>query len=113
MTGITYRPAIFADLGASFVDNFGNVDVVPVIDGQQKTAVRGILRQFREADLADPFGQSVEGVTHKLSLDASASSLDGMQSDRDSVIINEVAYAIRSFEDDGRAMLRLLLTGEI
>lgn len=112
MTSIIDRPALFAAMGPAFTSAFGNVDVTLVIDGvAQASAIRGILRQVREIDLLPEGGGSVEGVTHTLALDAVAAA--GLQSDRDSAIINSVTYAVRSVADDGRAMVTLLLTGDI
>lgn len=112
MTSISDRPALFAAMGPAFTSVFGNVDVTLIIEGvAQATPVRGILRQIREIDLMGEGGVSIEGVTHTLSLDAVATA--GLQSDRDSLIINSVTYEVRSLADDGRAMVTLLLTGDI
>lgn len=99
-------------MGPAFTSVFGNVDVTLIVDGETASAsIRGILRQLREIDLMAEGGASVEGVTHTLALDAVAAA--NLQSDRDSVIINSVTYAVRSLADDGRAMVTLLLTGDI
>lgn len=111
MTSITARPPLFASLGPAFTAAFGNADVTLTIDGVAQTAVRGILRQVREIDLATEGLAQIEGVTHQLNLDAAASA--AVESDRDTAEIGGVTYAIRAVADDGRAMLTLLLQGDI
>ena len=55
--------------------------------------------------------QDVEAITHVLSV--SASGLETLESERDSVTINGEAYLIANHTDDGRAMIKLHLKGEI
>lgn len=112
MTSIIDRPGLFAAMAPAFTSAFGNVDVTLTIDGEvQAATVRGILRQVRGTDLMPEGGAVIEGVTHSLSLDAVASA--GLRSDRDSIAIGGTSYAVRGLTDDGRAMVTLLLTGEI
>ncbi|SOC38988.1 hypothetical protein SAMN05892877_105364 [Rhizobium subbaraonis] len=119
---INARPALFAHMGAAFDDAFGNVDAAFTIDGVQRPAVRAILRKWREIDLVDDLGQGVEGTTHLLSV--AAGKVSGLESQRDSVIIHELdrngvrtgvnaAFEIRDHSDDGRAMARIHLSGDI
>lgn len=107
------RPAIFAGMGEAFAGTFGNVDCRFTIDGAvQPEPVRGILRQKRELELADEFGrQDVEAITHVLSVPASG--LEELEGERDSVTIDGTAYGIRNVTDDGRAMLKIWLRGDI
>lgn len=107
------RPAIFAGMGDAFAGTFGNVDCRFTIGGVQRSdSVRGILRQKRELELGDAFGrQDVEAVTHVLSVPATG--LDDLESERDTVIIDRTTYGIRNLTDDGRAMLKLWLKGDI
>ena len=105
------RPAVFSGMAGAFTTTLGNVDVTPVVDGVDQAAVRGILRQRREIDLVEEAGAMVEGVTHVLSLAADAAEL--LVTDRDSVRIEATTYLVRSRSDDGRAMARLFLKGDI
>ncbi|AJY47045.1 head-tail joining protein [Martelella endophytica] len=107
------RPAIFAAMGDAFAGTFGNVDCRFTIDGVALSdPVRGILRQKRELELADEFGrQDVEAVTHVLSVPATG--LEELESERDTVNIDGTFYGIRNLSDDGRAMLKLWLKGDI
>lgn len=119
---IDTRPALFARMGAVFDRAFGNVDAVFTIAGVAGPAVRAILRKWREIDLAEDLGQAVEGTTHLLSV--SADKVAGIASQRDSVTIHELdrngvrtgvsaMFEIRDHSDDGRAMVRLHLSGDI
>lgn len=98
-------------MAGDFTSAFGNVDVTPVVDGVEQTPVRGILRQAREMDLMDEVGPAIEGVTHRLSIAAEAAA--GLKTGRDSVLIVGTSYDIRARSDDGRAMARLYLKGDI
>lgn len=119
---INARPALFARMGTAFDAAFGNVDAAFTIDGVARPAVRAILRQWREIDLAEDLGQAVEGTTHLLSL--AADKVAGLESQRDSVTIHELdrngvrtgvtaTFEIRDRSDDGRAMVRIHLSGDI
>lgn len=119
---IDARPALFRRMGAAFEKAFGNVDAVFTIAGVDRPPVRAILRKWREIDLAEDLGQAVEGTTHLLSV--AADSVAGLMSQRDSVIIHELdrngvrtgvsaAFEIRDNSDDGRAMVRIHLSGDI
>ncbi|MGV0817124.1 head-tail joining protein [Martelella sp. AMO21009] len=107
------RPPQFSNMGAGFVSAFGNVDCVFTVDGvDQSASVRGILRQKRELEIAGEFGdQDVEAVTHVLSV--AAVGLEALEAQRDSVTIAGTTYDIKNQMDDGRAMLKLYLTGDI
>lgn len=111
MSGIIHRPTLFGALGDDFSDTFGNVDVTPVVGGVGQSVVRGILRQVREMDLIDDRGVAVEGVTHSLALAAAAGEM--LVSGRDSVVIDGVIYPVRTKLDDGRAMIKLYLKGDV
>jgi len=108
-----HRPAVFAGMGPAFAGAFGNVDCRFTIDGlMQPETCRGLLRQKRELELADEYGrQDVEAVTHVLSVPATG--LEDLESERDQVEIDGKAYAIRNLTDDGRAMLKIWLRGDI
>ncbi|AMM84247.1 hypothetical protein [Martelella sp. AD-3] len=107
------RPAIFAGMGEAFAGTFGNVDCRFTIAGVVLAdPVRGILRQKRELELADEFGrQDVEAITHVLSVPAAG--LEELEGERDSVTIDGTAYGIRNVTDDGRAILKVWLRGDI
>lgn len=116
------RPAVFERMGESFSRAFGNVDAVFTIDGEVRPAVRAILRQWRDVEESEELGQSVEGTTHLLSV--ASSMVPGLVSQRDSVSIfvtdragNRVddgaEFAVKNHADDGRAMLKIYLTGDI
>ncbi|MET3602175.1 head-tail joining protein [Martelella mangrovi] len=107
------RPAIFAGMGEAFAGTFGNVDCLFTVDGiALPDPVRGILRQKRELELADAFGrQDVEAVTHVLSVPATG--LEDLESERDTVTIGGTVYDICNVTDDGRAMLKVWLRGDI
>ena len=98
-------------MSGAFTAALGNVDVIPIVDGVDQATVRGILRQVREIDLVEEAAQAVEGVTHKLSISAEAA--DELKTGRDSVRIGGTEYAVRARGEDGRAMARLYLTGDI
>ncbi|MEM1375876.1 MAG: hypothetical protein AAGG69_00660 [Pseudomonadota bacterium] len=109
MTGVTDRPALFEGMGQAFSETFGNVSLVFTVDGAvQADSVMGIFRQFREGDLLEFSSPLTEGVTHKLSL-AATDLPSGFNADRDSVSVNGTSYDINTLEDDGRAMVRILL----
>ena len=119
---IAARPALFARMGAAFDMAFGNVDAVFTIAGVARPSVRAILRKWREIDLVEDLGQAVEGTTHLLSV--AADKVVGLESQRDSVTLHELdphgmrtgvsaAFEIRDHSDDGRAMARIHLSGDI
>ncbi|SOC47088.1 hypothetical protein SAMN05892877_1273 [Rhizobium subbaraonis] len=119
---IDARPALFRRMGAAFEKAFGNVDAVFTIAGVDRPPVRAVLRKWREIDLVEDLGQAVEGTTHLMSV--SAENVAGLMSQRDSVIIHELdrngartgdsaAFEIRDHSDDGRAMVRIHLSGDI
>ncbi len=119
---MSFRPALFERMGAAFARSFGNVDCVFTIDGAERASVRGILRQWRDIDLGDELAQPVEGTTHLLSV--ASSEVPGLVSQRDSVTIfatdstgkridNGIPFDVKNHEDDGRAMLKIYLTGDI
>lgn len=119
---IDTRPALFARMGPAFDKAFGNVDAVFTIAGVERPAVRAILRKWREIDLVEDLGQAVEGTTHLLSV--AADKVPGITSQRDSVTIHELdrngvrtgtsaTFEIREHSDDGRAMVRIHLSGDI
>ena len=107
------RPAAFSGMGSAFAGAFGNVDCRFTIDGVSlQDTVRGILRQKRELGLADEYGrQDVEAVTHVLSVPAT--DLEALESERDQVEIEGTIYGIRNVTDDGRAMMKIWLRGDI
>lgn len=111
MTAIIGRPSAFSAMGGAFTGAFGNVDVTPIVDGEDQATVRGILRQVRETDLMEETGHAVEGVTHRLSLAAEDAAT--LVSGTDRMRIGGVTYDIRSVADDGRAMTKFLLSGDI
>lgn len=113
MTAIQARPGLFSGLAADFLGDLANVDVTFTIDGNlQPGSARGILRQARETDLADQgYGVAIEGITHRLSL--AASDAEALQSGRDRVTIAGTTYTVRAIADDGRAMVKLLLGGDV
>ena len=105
-----------------FVRAFGNAEAVFTVDGSDRPPVRCILRQWRDTDLAEDMGQAVEGTTHLLSV--AAAQVPNLVSQRDSVTVfvtdrngaridDGTHYEIKTHEDDGRAMLRIFLTGDI
>ena len=107
-----FHPPLFAGVGAAFTATFGNVDCLFTIDGVQRTKpVRGILRQKRAIDLGEDEGQGVEGTVHTLKVNAT--DVPGLVSERDSVVIDGTTYEVGNVEDDGRAMLRIVLSGDI
>ena len=109
---MTRRPEIFARMGPKFAKAFGNVDAVFTIAGVvSPNAVRGILRVWRDVELMEEVDQAVEGTTHVLSV--AAIDVLGLESKRDSVSIDGVAYPIINVSDDARAMLKLSLSGDI
>ncbi|TCT34704.1 head-tail joining protein [Martelella mediterranea] len=107
------RPAVFAGMGPAFAAALGNVDCRFTIDGVlQPETSRGILRQKRELEFADEYGrQDVEAVTHVLSVPATG--LEKLESERDQVEIDDASFDIRNITDDGRAMLKIWLRGDI
>lgn len=109
MTGVTDRPALFSEMGQAFSSVFSNADIQFTVDGALLfSTVRGIFRQFREADLLEFQSPPTEAVTHKLSF-AASDLPSGFDKERDSLSINDTAYIVNTLEDDGRAMLRMLL----
>jgi hypothetical protein len=114
---MAYRPAIFAELGPRFAEAFGNASCVFTIAGVAGAPVRGIVRQERVADLGGEGGQRVEGTRHRLSVPPSF--CPGLTSDRDSVSVTADgettarAFGVGNIEDDGRAMLVVVLDGDI
>ena len=109
MTGVTHRPALFSALGGQFTDAFGNADAVFTVDGAASDPVRVIYRQFRETDVMEFSPQvSLEGVTHRLSVAASALPA-GFDRDRDTIAVGDIVHTINTMEDDGRAMVKFLL----
>jgi hypothetical protein len=104
------RPAAFAGMAGAFTRAFANVDAVFTIAGVPGDPVRAILRQERVADLADD-GVGVEGLVHTLAVDAD--KVPGIASQRDSVTIAGETFGIGNRLDDGRAMARFILDGEI
>ncbi len=105
------RPAAFERMAGSFQRAFGNVDAIFTIDGVRGDRVRAILRQRREDDLAEDGTVGVEGMTHVLSVPAE--TVQGIASQWDSVEIDGRTYGIGNRVDDGRAMMRFLLSGNI
>lgn len=119
---MSLRPAVFERMGPQFVRSLGNVDCEFTIGGVLMPSVRGILRQWRDVDLAEDLSQAVEGTTHLLSV--ATSNTVGLVSQRDSVTIFMTApdgrrldagtfYEVRNHTDDGRAMLKIYLKGDI
>lgn len=119
---MSFRPTLFQRMGPGFVRAFGNVDCEFVIAGAARPTVRGILRQWRETDLASEGMQAVEGTTHLLSV--AALDAPGLRSQRDSVTVFVTGaggvrldagqtFGVASHEDDGRAMLKIQLSGDI
>jgi len=114
---MAFRPALFTELGSRFVTAFGNATCVFTIGGVAGAPVRAIVRQERVADLGGDGGQRVEGTRHRLSVPPS--SCPGLTSDRDSVSVTADGETVASFfgigniEDDGRAMLTIVLDGDI
>lgn len=119
---MSLRPSIFEEMGSQFADAFGNCDCIFTINGAAVAPVRGILRLWRDVEQSEEGGQSVEGTTHSLAV--AASSVPGLVSQRDSVVIfmtDDVGvrldagrpFEIRNHADDARAMLRIYLAGDI
>lgn len=114
---MAYRPALFAALGPDFVGAFGNATCIFTIDGVAGQPVRAIVRQERELGLGEDSGQSVEGTRHRMSIPPA--SCPGLASERDSVAItadgevSSVTFGIGNIMDDGRAMLTIVLDGDI
>jgi hypothetical protein len=105
------RPAAFAGMADAFTSALGNVDAVFTIDGIPGQPVRAILRQRRDIDMVEDAGQSVEGTVHTLAVDALL--VAGITSNRDTVTIDGVVFGIGNRIDDGRAMMRFVLDGNI
>ncbi|WP_404862074.1 hypothetical protein [Georhizobium sp. MAB10] len=106
------RPTVFDGMGAAITAAFGNVDAVFTIDGVSQPAVRALLRQRRDIDLGDEGGQAIEGTRHTLAVDARLLAVPPVTG-RDSVTISGITYRIGNRLDDGRAMLRFILDGDI
>lgn len=104
------RPAVFSGMAGAFTRAFANVDAVFTIAGVAGNPVRAILRRERVDDLADD-GVAVEGTVHTLAVDAD--KVPGMVSQRDHVTIAGETFGIGNRIDDGRAMARFVLNGEI
>ena len=105
------RPALFARMGAAFQRAFGNADAIFTIDGVAGEEVRVILRVMRTDDLAEEGVVGVEGTVHAISVPAEA--VPGITSGRDSVVIAGTQYGIGNRLEDGRAMARFILDGDI
>lgn len=105
------RPERFARMGAAFGRAFGNADGIFTIAGATGGPVRIVARKIRETNLAEESDQGVEGVIDSVSVAADA--VPGLTSQRDTVEIGGVSYPIRNIADDGRAMLKLLLQGNL
>lgn len=116
------RPAIFEAMGEHFTAAFSNAEAEFTIAGTRRPAVRCILRQWRDADLVEAEGQAVEGTSHLLSV--SSGAVAGLVSQRDRVDLypldalgartgDVIACAIRNHADDGRAMTKIWLEGNL
>lgn len=119
---MSLRPAIFERMGPQFVRFLGNADCEFTIGGVMRPSVRGILRQWRDIDMVEDFSQAVEGTTHLLSV--AASDIPGLASQRDRVAIFLTdpsgkridagnTFEVKNHTDDGRAMLKIYLKGDI
>lgn len=98
-------------MGPAFSRAFGNTTAVFSINGVSTSAVPIILRNGRSLDESEQHDQGVEAKTYSLAV--AASDVPGLASLRDSMIFEGVTYAITNHDDDGRAMLRLYVTGDI
>lgn len=106
------RPPLFEGMGHAFTGALGNVDALFIVNGVQlPKPVTVILRQRRDIGLAEEAGQSVEGTYHTMAVDAAL--VPELVSGRDRVIIQGEAFTIGNRLDDGRAMLRFVLDGNI
>jgi hypothetical protein len=105
------RPTRFQKMGSAFSRAFGNADAIFTIDGVQGLPVRIILRNGVSLDVADEQGQDIEAKTYSLSV--AAADVIGLASLRDSMTFEGNTYSIRNHDDDGHAMLRIFVTGDI
>ena len=105
------RPAPFAGMAGAITRALGNADAVFTIGGVALDPVRVLFRRERVVDLAEDAGFGVEGMVHTLAVDATA--VPGITSGRDTVTIAGSTYGIGNRLDDGRAMMRFILDGDV
>ena len=108
---MTPRLPAFARMGEAFSRRLGNIRASFRIAGTVGDPVAVIVRQTREPGEVEEFGQSVEAVSQSVSV--AAALVPGLQSQRDAMIIAANIYPIRNISDDGRAMLRLTIEGDL
>ncbi|MEP2977964.1 MAG: hypothetical protein ABJO86_00675 [Lentilitoribacter sp.] len=112
MTEITNRPSPFSEMADEFLNAFSNVDIYLIVGGVKADApIRAILRQVRDDEDHIEAGVVVEGVSHIVSISALAAG--GLKNNRDAIELNGTTYKLKSKKDDGRAMVRLGLEGDL
>lgn len=112
MTEIINRPSMFSGMADEFLDELSNVDLYLIVNGVKADAtIRGILRQARDDEDHIEAGVVVEGLSHVLSISAIAAT--DLLADRDSIELNGTTYNLKTKKDDGRAMVRLGLEGDL
>lgn len=119
---MSLRPAVFDRMGPAFLRGFGNAEAVFTIAGTARNPVKAIVRQWREPDMMEAEGQAVEGASHVVAV--ASGDIAGLVSQRDSVTLHildksgartgvTVAGKIRNQAEDGRAMTKLWIKGNI
>lgn len=105
------RPTIFQKMGPAFSRAFGNATAIFTIGGVPGPSVPIILRNGRDLDEGDEQGQGLEVRTY--SLGVAAVHAPGLTSQRDTLLFDGKVYSVRNHIDDGHAMLRIFVTGDI
>jgi len=105
------RPNRFQKMGSAFSRAFGNAEAIFTIDGVQRPPVRIILRNGVSLDIGEEQGQDVEAKTYSLSV--AAADVAGLTSLRDTMMFEGNTYGIRNHDDDGHAMMRIFVMGDI
>lgn len=107
------RPDFLNAMGAVFVETFGGDAVMRLEGGDAVPAfaprdITVIIRELREANLAEDAFAAVEGATHLCSapIDDCADIVEGMTL---TLQPGGPTFIVRGRPDDGRAMTRLFL----
>jgi hypothetical protein len=107
------RPSLFAGMGGAFVSAFGvDHEALIAVSDDDVRRVACIFRELREGGLAEEDGAAVEGVTHRLAINAADDP--GVEQDMAITIVAPGEDAGEDFiaagvRRDGRAMTRILL----
>ncbi len=105
------RPTRFQKMGSAFSRALSNAEAIFTIDGVQSLPVRIILRNGVSLDVGEEQGQDIEAKTYSLAV--AAADVAGLTSLRDSMTFEGNIYRIRNHDDDGHAMMRIFVTGDI